>query len=67
MVSVCSGPVSRLPLRSNVPLTLHGHFAHDAVWDFDDIQRKYKVRRDPARRSTTVVEGGCRGLLPAIL
>lgn len=50
-----------------MPLTLHGHFAHDAVWDFDDIQRKYKVRRDPARRSTTVVEGGCRGLLPAIL
>jgi hypothetical protein len=38
-----TGPITRLPLRSNIPLSLHGMFAPSAVWEHDDINRKYKV------------------------
>jgi len=37
------GPVSRLQIKSNVPLSLHGSWSGAAQFDGEDIVRKYKV------------------------
>jgi len=39
--SLGKGPVARLQLNSNIPLSLHGTWAPDAVYEGEDILRKY--------------------------
>lgn len=38
-----TGPISRLQIKSNIPLSLHGMWAADAQFEGEDVLRKFKV------------------------
>lgn len=38
-----TGPISRLQIKSNIPLSLHGTWAADAQFEGEDVIRKFKV------------------------
>ena len=60
--NVSSGPISRLPISTNIPYGLHGTWANGLIFPEDDIARKWKAAASIENKNWGEVKSDFSGL-----